>query len=123
LRWDSGISSWPQISEEVVVAVAAVPESGKAYYWTTEHGVAFESECAKHCGVSCVVSLANGTVALELALRVLGTCPEDDVIVTLRAFFALASAIVMVGVNPVISDIDPDSQNITASLVEGVITE
>src|SRR4029453_6009288 len=74
-------------------------------------------------GCEHAVALTNGTVALELALRVLGIGPGDEVVVTPRAFLASASCIVAVGARPVFADIDEASQNITADSVRRVLSE
>jgi hypothetical protein len=68
------------------------------------------------------VALANGTVALEAALRAVGVRAGDEVIVPARTFIATASSVVAVGGIPVIVDVDRDSGNITADTVEAAIT-
>ena len=77
-------------------------------------GREFEKEFAAYTGCSHAIALANGTVALELALYALGIGHGDEVITTCRTFIASASCIVMRGATPVIADVDPVSQNITA---------
>jgi len=115
-------TTWPVYAEEEVEAVARVLQSGKVNYWTGDECRNFESEFSAYCGVSYGVALANGTVALELALRALGVGLGDEVIVTSRTFFASVSAIVMIGAIPVFADIDRDSQNITVETIGRVIT-
>lgn len=66
--------------------------------------------------------MANGTVALELALYVLGIGQGDEVIVTSRTFIASASCVIMRGAKPVMADVDPVSQNVTAETIKAVIT-
>jgi len=67
--------------------------------------------------------LANGTLALELALHVLGVGEGDEVIVTPRSYFASASCVIQVGARPIFAEIDRDSQNITAQIIdEKIIT-
>ncbi len=113
---------WPSFSDEEVEAVAQVIRSNRVNYWTRGEGRAFEREFAAWCGCHHAVAMMNGTVALELALKVLGIGPGDDVIVTPRTFVASASCVVTVGARPVFADVDPDSQNITAATVEAVLT-
>ena len=115
--------SWPSYSEEEVEATSTVLRSGKVNYWTGEEGCLFEQEFADFCGVEYAVALANGTVALELALHSLGVGAGDEVIVTSRTFIASVSAIVAVGATPVFSDVDRSSQNITAETIAVAITE
>jgi dTDP-4-amino-4,6-dideoxygalactose transaminase len=66
--------------------------------------------------------LANGTVALDLALKVLGIGAGDEVIVTPRTFLASASAIVNAGARPVFADVDRNSQNISAETIKPLLS-
>lgn len=67
--------------------------------------------------------MANGTVALDLALKALGVGSGDEVITTPRTFLASTSCIVTAGAVLVFADVDSDSQNITADTVRAVLTE
>ncbi len=120
---DSRRTLWPQYSEEEVLAAAQVLRSGKVNYWTGSEGKSFEREFAAMCDTEYAVALANGTVALELALRALEIGPGDEVIVTPRTFIASVSAIIMVGATPVFADVDMDTQNITPASVAQVLTK
>ncbi|HEX4426343.1 MAG TPA: DegT/DnrJ/EryC1/StrS aminotransferase family protein, partial [Terriglobales bacterium] len=68
------------------------------------------------------ICVANGTLALELALHALGIGQGDEVITTSRTFIASASCVVMRGARPVCVDVDRDSQNITPETIERAIT-
>jgi len=116
------LSAWPSYSREEREAVDRVLASGRVNYWTGEEGRSFEKEFSEFCGVRYSIALANGTVALELALRALGIGPGDEVIVTPRTFIASASAVVMLGAMPVFAEVDNESQNITADTVRAVLT-
>lgn len=70
---------------------------------------AFESEYATFSGVSHCVGVANGTDALELALRAIGTGPGDECILPANSFIATAEAVARAGARPVFVDCDPDS--------------
>lgn len=113
---------WPVFAEDEVEAVAGVLRSGRVNYWTGEQSQEFEREFAKMIGVRYAVTLANGTAALELALHTLGTGPGDEVVVPSKTFIACASSVVRTGAIPVVADIDPDSQNITATSIERVLS-
>jgi dTDP-4-amino-4,6-dideoxygalactose transaminase len=113
---------WPLFSDDEIQAAKCVLESGKVNYWTGDEGRHFESEFAAFTDCKHAIALANGTVALELALCALGIGPGDEVVVASRTFIASASCAVMRGANPVMADIDPDSQNITADTVRAVLT-
>ena len=68
------------------------------------------------------MALGSGTVALELALQVLGIGPGDEVIVPNRTFIASASCVFMRGAIPVVADVDHDSQTITANTIRAVLS-
>jgi dTDP-4-amino-4,6-dideoxygalactose transaminase len=113
---------WPHFDADEIEAAAAVLRSGNVNYWTGEQGRLFEAEFARSVGTKYAICVANGTVALELALQALGIGRGDEVITTSRTFIASASCIVMRGARPVCADVDPDSQNITAETIRRAIT-
>src|SRR5262245_54064795 len=107
-------SRWPVHEDDEIAAVADVLRSGRVN--ALVHGEAcreFEKKFASLCQVPHAIALANGTLALELALRSLGIGPGDEVVVSPRSFVASASCVVTCGATPVFADVDPDSQNIT----------
>ena len=113
---------WPYFAEDEIEAAMQVLRSGKVNYWTGQEGQQFEVEFAAFSGCKYAVALANGTVALECALKVLGIGPGDEVITTSRTFIASASCAVMLGARPVFADVDRESQNITAQSIRNVLT-
>lgn len=115
-------SLWPYFGEEELSATRRVLESGKVNYWVGTECREFEKEFAAYHGVEHAVALANGTLALELALKILGVEAGDEVIVTPRSFFASAACVMQAGARPVFADVDRDSQNITARTIEEKIT-
>jgi dTDP-4-amino-4,6-dideoxygalactose transaminase len=116
-------SPWPSFSPEEVQAVADVLSSNRVNYWTGDRCRTFEKQFAEWTGTKHAIALANGTVALDVALKALGIAPGDEVITTPRTFLASASCIVTAGAIPVFADVDPDSQNITADTIRAVMTE
>ncbi len=115
-------SPWPFYEEDEIEAVLAVLRSGKVNYWTGEECREFEREYAAYFGTQRAIALANGTVALELALQALDIGDGDEVIVTPRSFIASASAAVMRGAAPVFCDVDLESGNITAETIAPALT-
>lgn len=115
-------SPWPSFTEEEASAVSRVLLSNKVNYWTGQECREFEREFAAWAGCDYAVALANGTLALDVALKALGVGPGDDVIVTPRTFLASASSIVTAGANPVFADVDLNSQNIEAEHIAAVLT-
>lgn len=119
---NTAFSPWPCYSEEEAEAVKQLILSNKVNYWTGTEGRAFEREFAEWCGSRFAVAVANGTVALDLALKALEIGPGDEVIVTPRTFIASVSCVVNAGAVPVFADVDPDSGNITAETIATVMT-
>lgn len=119
---------WPNYTQEEADAVSRVLLSNKVNYWTGQEGRMFEEEFATFAGTKYAIALANGTVALDLALHGLGIgsqnggSAEDEVIVTPRSFIASVSTIVNAGARPVFADVDMVSGNITGETVAPVIT-
>ena len=117
------VSSWPSFTTEEVEAVAEVIRSDKVNYWTGTIGRRFETEFAAWAGAHHAVALANGTLALDVALKALGIGAGDEVIVTPRTFIASVSAVVNAGAAPVFADVDSDSGNISSATIAAVLTE
>lgn len=113
---------WPCFTEEEGNRVREVLLSNKVNYWTGNNGRDFEKEFAVWIGTKYAIALANGSLALELALRSLNIREGDEVIVTSRTFLASASAIVNVGATPVFADVDKNSQNITPESATPLLT-
>ena len=114
---------WPSYSDDEIEAVAAVLRSGRVNQWTGPDVFAFEEACHERFGGGRAIALANGSVALELALRAFGIGPGDEVIVSPRSFVASASCVRLVGATPVFADVDPDSGNISAQSVAPMLSD
>jgi len=117
------MTSWPSYSQEEIEAVTRVLQSGKVNYWTGNECRSFESEFAQFCNAKHAIALANGTLALDLALKALNISIGDEVIVTSRTFIASVSAIVNTGATPIFADVDIDSQNITPRSIKRKISK
>jgi len=120
---NTSVAPWPSFTEEEQQAVARVIASNRVNYWTGEEARLFESEFASWAGTAHAVSVANGTLALDLALRAIGVGPGDEVVVTPRTFIASISCVINAGATPVFADIDPDSGNITPATVRAVLND
>jgi len=115
-------SPWPSFTEEEANAAHDVILSNKVNYWTGQECREFEKEFAAWAGTQYAIALANGTVALDVAFKILGIGQGDEVVVTSRTFLASASSIVTAGAIPVFADVDVDSQNITAKTIRAVMS-
>lgn len=116
-------SRWPIHGADEIEAVGEVLRTGRVNGLV--HGDncrAFERDFAAFCGMPYAIAVANGTLALELALRAFDIGAGDDVVVPARSFFATASAVSICGARPVFADVDLDSQNITAETLTAAIT-
>lgn len=116
-------SPWPSFSEEEANAVRDVILSNKVNYWTGQECREFEKEFAAWVGTEHAIALANGTVALDVALQALGIGVGDEVVVTPRTFLASVSSIVNRGAVPVFAEVDRESQNITAQTIRAAMTQ
>lgn len=117
------VNPWPSFTEEEASKVSSILLSNKVNYWTGQEGREFEKEFADFVGSEYAVAVSNGTTALDLALHSLNIGAGDEVIVTSRTFIASISSIVNAGATPKFADVDRDSQNISVSTIEPLITE
>lgn len=115
-------SPWPNFTQDEAEAVKQTLLSNSVNYWTGQACREFEKKFAVWCGTKHAVALANGTLALDVALKGLGIGPGDEVVVTPRTFIASVSCVVNAGATPVFADVDAESGNITAKTIEQVLT-
>ncbi len=118
---------WPIFEADELAAVDEVLRSGKVNYWTGPACRAFERAWSAahaprtndptllHC-----LSMANGSLTMDAALRALGIGPGDEVIVSPRSYVASAMCVVIAGATPVFADVDPDSGCITPATADAV---
>lgn len=115
-------SPWPSFTDEEADAVRRVVMSNKVNYWTGTETREFEKEFAAWSGTAHAVALANGTLALDVALKALGIGSGDEVVVTPRTFIASISCVVNAGAVPVFADVEADSGNVSARTIAAVLT-
>ena len=82
----------------------------------------FQASLEQYLGVKHVIPCANGTDALQIAMMALGLQPGDEVIVPAFTYVATAEVIGLLGLTPVMTDVDPETFNITPELIEKAIT-
>jgi len=114
---------WPLFEEDDINAVTAVLKSAKTNRWVGKLNDSFEKSMCERYDSKYSIALANGSLAIELALIALGMQRDDEVITTCRTFMASASSVVVCGGIPVVADVDLNSQNITAESIAKKITK
>ncbi len=103
--------------------IAAVADTLRSVFLTTgPRSATFETEFAGYLGVEQAVSVSSCTSALYLCLKALNIGPGDEVITTPMTFIATANAVLQAGATPVFVDVEPDTGNLDARLVEAAIT-
>lgn len=105
---------------EIDTAIHRVMQSGN--YILGAETEAFEKEFSTYLGVGGCVGVANGTDALELALRAAGIGPGDKVLTVANTVTATVAAIVSAGATPIFADIDPATMLISPKAVEELLT-
>ncbi len=86
--------------------VAKILKKNKTNYWTGSECKSFEKEFSNYHNIKYSVAVSNGSVALEIALKVLNLKKKDAVIVTPRSFIISASCVLNLGLKPIFADID-----------------
>lgn len=113
-------SQYLNIKEEVDKAIQEVIDTT-----TFINGPAvsnFSQHLSNYLGGAEVIPCANGTDALQIALMALGLEPGDEVIVPCFTYVATAEVIALLNLKPVLTEVDPETFNITAELIEKAIT-
>ncbi|VXB88967.1 Pleiotropic regulatory protein [Enhydrobacter sp. 8BJ] len=120
---NTAFEPWPNFTQQEADAVSRVLLSNKVNYWTGQECREFEKEFAAWAGTDYAVALANGTLALDVALQAMGIGEGDEVIVTPRSFIASVSTVVNAGAIPVFADVDNNTGNISATTIAPKITD
>ncbi|GHT04566.1 cell surface polysaccharide biosynthesis protein [Bacteroidia bacterium] len=111
---------YTKIQQEMDAAVLQVVRSGR-YINGPEVGM-FAEALQNYTGAKHVIPCGNGTDALQIALMALGLKSGDEVIVPAFTYVASVEAIGLLGLTPVMVDVDPDSFNLTAKNIENGIS-
>ena len=114
-------TQYAHIAEEVDAAMAEVVRT--AQFIKGPVVAAFERELADYNGSAHVLGCANGTDALQIAMMALELKPGDEVIVPSFTYVATAEVIALLGLTPVMVDVDPDTFNVRAEDVALAITD
>lgn len=114
-------SQHDEIADEVRPGLSSV--FARTAFIGGEEVAAFEEEYARYVGAAHCVGVANGTDALELALRAVGVTPGGEVVLPANTFIATAEAVSRIGAEPVLVDVDEEHLLIDPSAVERAITD
>lgn len=109
-----------KIKEEIDSAILNVVASSAFINGPEVKG--FQEDLEKYLGVKNVIPCANGTDALQVTMMALGLKPGDEVITTSFTFIATAEVIALLGLTPVVVDVEPDTLNINPDAIRKAIT-
>ena len=113
-------SQYQRLKPEIDTAIQDVLDSG---VFIKGNVVAdFENQLSQYLGGTSVVSCANGTDALQIAMMALNLQPGDEIIVPAFTYAATAEVIALLGLTPVFVDVYEDTFNINVSLIEQAIS-
>lgn len=113
-------SQFDKISEEVMAGIREVIDTTS--FINGPAVKAFAKNLEDYLGVKKVIPCANGTDALQIALMALDLKQGDEVIVPAFTYVATAEVIALLGLKPKMVDVDPNTFNLTAEIVEAAIT-
>lgn len=113
-------TQYRELEQEIKARIDAVLEHGQ--YIMGPEVKELELKLAEYVDVKHVITVASGTVSLEIALRALGVGPGDEVITVPFTWISTAEVICQVGARPVFVDIDPNTYNMNVDLLEAAIT-
>ena len=114
-------TQYDKIKAEIDAAVIDVLGSTAFINGPAVH--AFQAALESYLGVKHVIPCANGTDALQIAMMAVGLKPGDEVIVPAFTYVATAEVIGLLGLTPVMVDVDAGTFNVTAEIIEAAITK
>jgi dTDP-4-amino-4,6-dideoxygalactose transaminase len=116
--------AWPVYSRGESQALQQVLRSRNwgGYPFPNAHASTFAAKFAKAHGAKYGIALANGTVAIEVALKAIGIQPGDEVIVPAYTWEGTVGPVLLLNAVPVFVDVDPDTYCLDARLIEQALT-
>lgn len=112
---------YAKIKKEIDFAVHSVIDS--AYFINGPQVARFEEQLAEYLGADHVIACANGTDALQIAMMALQLQPGDEVIVPSFTYAATAEVVALLGLVPVLVDVEESTFNIRTDQIEAAISE
>lgn len=114
------VTQYERVQEEIDSAILNVVRS--AAYINGPEVKSFQSELESYLDVKHVIPCANGTDALQIAMMALNLKPGDEVITANFTYVATVEVIGLLGLTPVLVDVDPDTFNISVDAIKAAIT-
>jgi UDP-2-acetamido-2-deoxy-ribo-hexuluronate aminotransferase len=114
-------TQYAAMRDEINAAIQRVLDHGQYILGPEVHEL--EERLAEYVGVRRCVTVASGTEALLISLMALGIGRGDEVITTPFTFAATAEVISLLGATPVFVDVERDTYNLDASLIEAAVTD
>ncbi|MCP9747569.1 DegT/DnrJ/EryC1/StrS family aminotransferase [Lacihabitans sp. CS3-21] len=109
-----------RLKKDIDIAIKSILDS--CQFIKGDAFINFQEELANYLNVSKVIPCANGTDALQIAMMALNLKKGDEVIVPAFTYVATAEVIGLLGLKPVMVDVDPDSFNVTSHIIEEAIS-
>ena len=113
-------TQYQHIKEDIDRGIQAVIDS--ASFIKGPAVTSFQQNLESYTGAKHVIPVGNGTDALQIALMALGLQPGDEVITPTFTFIATAEVVALLGLTPVVVDVDWDTMNISIEAVRKAIT-
>lgn len=113
---------YPYFNKTTQKRVQQVLKSGKVNYWTGTECKNFEKEFSRYIGNKYAVTVSNGSIALELALKALRLKKGDEIIVSPRSFIISASCVLNLGLKPIFADVD-DNGNLNIDQIKKIYNQ
>ncbi|NLB55300.1 MAG: DegT/DnrJ/EryC1/StrS family aminotransferase [Lentisphaerae bacterium] len=117
----NAVPNWPIAGDLEVAWMEGVVRSG-AWSWKGHHETAFSREFQNFIGSKYCLCLANGTVTIQCALQAVGVRPGDEVIVPGLTWVATAQAVLDIGADVVLVDVNPDTMSLDPKAFDKAIT-
>ncbi len=111
-------NSWPKFSVNEKKVVNKIISSGKVNYWTGDYCKKFENFFKSYFNLKYSIAVANGSVALDAAVKVLNLKKSDEVLVTPRSYVSTASCLQNTKAKIKFVDIDLNTQNVSTSEIK-----
>ncbi|MFK8030833.1 MAG: DegT/DnrJ/EryC1/StrS family aminotransferase [Gammaproteobacteria bacterium] len=116
------LASWPHYEAEEIAAAQRAIQTGRVNYWTGSQGRQFEAELALSCQCNHAVVVANGALALKLALQAADIRHADEVIITPHTATESLQSVLDLGATPVFADIDSRTENLSRETLEAALS-